>query len=383
MMWRKDETQEVEQLKEAGQWLRTVRQNAVEVTGLHRKYDLLEYFAKESACARGIFHMDTTDQPAGYAILYKNLRLWLQDTMRTHRRMVLGDDIFEELRDGYVLTELLSVLRAQYGPKDERDLAEHTKPTSLAAGINNARLQEAVNRVDRVLSSTARREDQRSLAGTCWTVESIAAGEEVSILRLLIALVRHHRCPVDLPQDVKIKVMLIQSGERGGLRHEQRSIQLTDAQESAEDEATGNGQVEKDKFDVFFESSPEKAQALLASLMSYVQKTVSVHGVAFDDAAKNLSDGITLLHLASLIGGYFLNIGSYAVPKRSQNGVFALGLQEKTANVRLALSLLRDEGVSTARVSIDGVLHSESATLTRLILRIREKLQQRSLAVEP
>lgn len=378
-MWgrNKKRQQEATQLRETGESLHNAREVEVGLRQLEleRNYRLQDYYTEASKRWRGVDHMDRTDQSKDFAILLEQLQEWLESTLWEHRRMVLADDMFEELRDGYVLTELLDILDPENSNTDDRDWTSQTEQTSMAAGkISIARLQGALARVGRVLfgDSSACNEDNSSYTDCGWSVESVSAGEELSIVRLLLALVEHYRCPVDLP-NVKIKVTRIYRRRDMHLRVPQW-IQLTGGSREKTENEDDQGKSYIDEHNVFFESSPIEAKALLASMTDSFREMVAASGIALQDVALDLSDGIILLHVVSLIGGFFLRIGSYCVPIRSAIESIPLDLNQKTSNVRLALDCLQGEGVSLAGVTIDDVLRSDPVTLIRLSTRIRQKL---------
>ena len=88
-----------------------------------------------------------------------------------------------------------------------------------------------------------------------WSVESIHSKNLVAILHLLVALVRHFRAPIRLPENVVIDVIIVQKRD-GQLNHRKVPEKLTGTYDDL-----GLRQ-ERDAFDTLIDQAPDKLQVV-------------------------------------------------------------------------------------------------------------------------
>lgn len=88
-----------------------------------------------------------------------------------------------------------------------------------------------------------------------WNVELIHSKNLVAILYLLVALARHFRAPIRLPEHVSIKVVVVQKVQ-GQLQHKIVMESVTSAYDDI------GMRCERDAFDTLFDHAPEKLQVV-------------------------------------------------------------------------------------------------------------------------
>lgn len=89
-----------------------------------------------------------------------------------------------------------------------------------------------------------------------WSVESIHSKNLVAILHLLVALARHFRAPVRLPERVAVQVVVVQKVQGGALNHRVVTEEIT----TTYDDLGLRG--ERDAFDTLFDHAPDKLQVV-------------------------------------------------------------------------------------------------------------------------
>ncbi|KAG8323237.1 hypothetical protein J6590_009885 [Homalodisca vitripennis] len=117
---------------------------------------------------------------------------WINDVLADHR--IIVKNLEEDLYDGQVLQKLLEKLSGEKLDVPEVTQSEEGQKQKL--GIVLA----AVNRV----LGHPRWSQQK------WSVESVHSKNIISILHLLVALARHYRAPVRLPENVAVGVVVVQ-----------------------------------------------------------------------------------------------------------------------------------------------------------------------------
>lgn len=88
-----------------------------------------------------------------------------------------------------------------------------------------------------------------------WSVEAIHSKNIVSITHLLVALARHFRPPVRLPEHVSVDVVIVQK-VRNQLLHKTIREDLTKTYDDV------GMRCERDAFDTLFDHAPDKLQVV-------------------------------------------------------------------------------------------------------------------------
>lgn len=88
-----------------------------------------------------------------------------------------------------------------------------------------------------------------------WSVDAIHSKNIVPILHLLVALARHFRPPVRLPEHVSVALRVVQK-TKNGLTHRIVDETVTTAYDDV------GMRCERDAFDTLFDHAPEKLQVV-------------------------------------------------------------------------------------------------------------------------
>lgn len=96
-----------------------------------------------------------------------------------------------------------------------------------------------------------------------WTVELIHSKNIVAILYLLVALARHFRAPIRMPEHVFIKVVIVQK-----INGQLQPRIVNEAVTSAYDDI--GMRCERDAFDTLFDHAPEKLQVVKKVNICYI-----------------------------------------------------------------------------------------------------------------
>ena len=104
-----------------------------------------------------------------------------------------------------------------------------------------------------------------------WSVESVHTKNIVSILHLLVALARHFRAPIRLPENVVVDVVIVTKRE-GVLTHRVIAEELTGNYDDV------GMRCERDAFDTLFDHAPDKLMVVKKSLVTFVNKHLNKVG---------------------------------------------------------------------------------------------------------
>ena len=148
-----------------------------------------------------------------------------------------------------------------------------------------------------------------------WSVESVHTKNIVSILHLLVALARHFRAPIRLPENVVVDVVIVTKRE-GVLTHRVIAEELTSFYDDV------GMRCERDAFDTLFDHAPDKLQVMQRthpkpcvtlilqvvkkSLVTFVNKHLNKINLEVTELESQFSDGVYLCLLSGLLEGYFV-----------------------------------------------------------------------------
>lgn len=88
-----------------------------------------------------------------------------------------------------------------------------------------------------------------------WSVESVHSKNIVTILHLLVALARHFRAPIRLPENVSVTIVIVRKSG-GQLDHRFVREEITSHYDDV------GMRCERDAFDTLFDHAPEKLQVV-------------------------------------------------------------------------------------------------------------------------
>ena len=296
-------------------------------------------------------------------MLVSKLQDWINATLAA-RRMVIRD-IFLDLYDGVVLEDLLDALM----------------DTEPVAGKKTVGGVWDKNNVERVLS---RINNALGLGETSpqWSVDRINGKEVIGTLHLLVAMAHHFKPNLVLPDNVVIRIYCMQH-TRDKMQQTWRHEQITGnerarrAARRLSRNALDDGG-ETDAFDKLFSQAPERVEAVKASLLTFANKHLARlewnrgNPTPVADLAHDLHDGLLLIHLLALLGGYFVPVHEY-----HPNPIHQL---QKVTNMGLVFRLMASEGMST-RGNPDDIVNRDIKSTLRVMYAIFSAYKQVQVGV--
>lgn len=269
---------------------------------------------------------------------------WMNDELHTDR--IIVQDIEEDLYDGQVLQKLMEKLTGEQLQVPEVTQSEEGQRRKLAIVLAVA---------NRILGL------QRSQLK--WSIESVHTKNVVSILHLLVAMVRHFRAPIRLPENVLVDVVIVQKKD-GKLNHRVIQESLT-----ASYDDLGLRQ-ERDAFDTLFDHAPDKLQVVKKSLVTFVNKHLNKINFEVQDLDTQFADGVYLCLLAGLLEGYF-------VPLFELNLTPQL-FEDKVNNVSLAFELMLDAGLPRPKARPEDIVNGDLKSTLRVLYNLFTKYKHLS-----
>ncbi|CAN7995312.1 unnamed protein product [Ixodes hexagonus] len=265
---------------------------------------------------------------------------WINDELASHR--IIVKDIEEDLYDGQVLQKLLESLTGK-----RLDVVEVTQSEEG----QKQKLRTVVDCANQVLGLPKWGQYK-------WSVESIHDKNIVSIIHLLVALARHFRAPVRLPENVVVNVVVVQ--KRNGILHP-RTVQeeLTSTYDDL------GMRVERDAFDTLFDHAPDKLQVVKKSLMTFVNKHLNKINLEVSDLDTQFQDGIYLVLLMGLVEGYFVPLYSFFPTPSS--------FEQKVHNVAFAFSLMTDAGLPKPKARPEDLVNADLKSTLRVLYNLFTK----------
>ncbi|XP_037933096.1 alpha-parvin-like [Teleopsis dalmanni] len=174
----------------------------------------------------------------------------------------------------------------------------------------------------------------------------------VAILHLLVALVRHFRAPVRLPENVFVTVVIAQ--KNGGLLNAQKYQE----QITSEYDEVGM-RCEKDAFDTLFDCAPEKLAVVKKSLITFVNKHLSKLNFEITDLSSDFRDGVYLCLLMGLLGGFFVPLHEFHLTPQD--------VDHMTSNVAFAFDLMQDVGLPKPKARPEDIVNMDLKSTLRVL----------------
>ncbi|XP_046685942.1 beta-parvin-like, partial [Homalodisca vitripennis] len=265
---------------------------------------------------------------------------WINDVLADHR--IIVKNLEEDLYDGQVLQKLLEKLSGEKLDVPEVTQSEEGQKQKL--GIVLA----AVNRV----LGHPRWSQQK------WSVESVHSKNIISILHLLVALARHYRAPVRLPENVAVGVVVSEKKE-GSLSHRTISEELTSTYDDL------GMRCERDAFDTLFDHAPDKLQVVKKSLVTFVNKHLNKVNLEVSDLDTQFHDGVYLTLLMGLLEGFFVPLYSFHLTPQD--------FDQKVHNVSFAFELMQDVGLAKPKARPEDIVNLDLKSTLRVLYNLFTK----------
>merc|ERR1719410_1836652 len=334
---RKKKGEEVKEVEHEGK-------HAIDSPGMPKSAEMPpEEFQLEENEERSMIEPKSYDNPRLQELI-KVLIEWINDEL--HEDRIIIQDIEEDMYDGQVLQKLMEKLT-----NETMNVLEVTQSED---GQRN-KLKIVLGVANRVLGL------QRHQAR--WSVESVHTKNIVSILHLLVALARHFRAPIRLPENVVVDVVIVTKRE-GVLTHRVIAEELTGNYDDV------GMRCERDAFDTLFDHAPDKLMVVKKSLVTFVNKHLNKINLEATDLDTQFSDGVYLCLLSGLLEGYFVPLYDFHLTPQS--------FDEKVANVSLAFELMMEGGLPQPKARPEDIVNLDLKSTLRVLYNLFTKYKHLS-----
>ncbi|XP_073835140.1 beta-parvin isoform X1 [Musca autumnalis] len=323
---RKKGTKEVQKVQEEGK-------HAIDSPGAPSQIDIPpEDYALREHEQRTVIDPQSMNDP-DVRKLQQILIDWINDELAEQRIIVQSID--EDMYDGQVLHKLWEKLTGK-----KLDVLEVTQSEEG----QRQKLNIVLNAVNHTLGFHQKIPK--------WSVESVHSKNIVAILHLLVALVRHFRAPVRLPENVFVTVVIAQ--KNGGVLNAQKF------QEQITSEYDDVGmRCEKDAFDTLFDCAPDKLAVVKKSLITFVNKHLSKLNFEIADLNSDFRDGVYLCLLMGLLGGFFVPLHEFHLTPQDTD--------QMVANVAFSFDLMQDAGLPKPKARPEDIVNMDLKSTLRVL----------------
>ncbi|XP_059617847.1 beta-parvin [Phlebotomus argentipes] len=261
---------------------------------------------------------------------------WINDELADQR--IIVKNIEEDLYDGQVLQKLWEKLTHRKLDVQEVTQSEEGQRQKLKIVL------QAVNHTLGFHHKTPK-----------WTVESVHSKNLVAILHLLVALVRHFRAPVRLPDNVYVTVVIVQKNGT------QLTAQKYQEQLTAQYDDVGM-RCEPDAFDTLFDHVPDKLAVVKRSLVTFVNKHLNKLNFEVADLSTDFRDGVYLCLLMGVLGGFFVPLYDFHLTPKDTD--------QMVHNVAFAFELMQDVGLPKPKARPEDIVNMDLKSTLRVLYNL-------------
>ncbi|XP_064628603.1 beta-parvin-like [Lineus longissimus] len=266
---------------------------------------------------------------------------WINDELAEQR--IIVKDLEEDLFDGQILQKLiekLGGLRVEVPEVTQTEIGQKQK------------LRVVLEVVNRILSVPPSWNQKK------WSVDSIHSKNLVAILHLLVALARHFRAPIRLPDNVCVQVVVVQ--KKDGLLQTKNVIEeITSYNEDT------SYRFERDAFDTLFDHAPDKLNVVKKSLVTFVNKQLNKVNLEVTDLDNQFHDGVFLVLLMGLLENYFVTLHSFHLTPTT--------FEQKVHNVQFAFDLMEEAGLARPKARPEDVVNLDLKSTLRVLYNLFTK----------
>ncbi|CAG9104224.1 hypothetical protein JYU34_012103 [Plutella xylostella] len=266
---------------------------------------------------------------------------WINDELAAQR--IIVKDISEDLYDGQVLQKLLEKLANM-----KIDVPEVTQSEEG----QRQKLRVVLGAVNRALYGSSKPVQK-------WSVDSIHSKNVVSILHLLVALARHYRAPVRLPENVRVTVVVVKKDAPNHLSHRTYVDDITTTYDDL------GMKCERDAFDALFDHAPDKLLVVKKSLITFVNKHLSKVNLEVTDLDHQFHDGVFLCLLMGLLEGFFVPLYEFHLTPQDN--------EQKVHNVTFAFELMQDVGLAKPKARPEDIVNHDLKSTLRVLYNLFTK----------
>ncbi|KAK3098266.1 hypothetical protein FSP39_017716 [Pinctada imbricata] len=331
---RKKKAKEVNELQEEGK-------NAIESPTSPALPDIgPEGYQLDENEERSMIEPQSRDDPKVRELI-KMLLDWINDVLADDR--IIVKDIEEDLFDGQILQKLIEKLAG---------LRVEVPEVTQSEQGQKQKLQIILTVINRILQHTPQWNQNK------WSVDTIHCKNLVAILHLLVALARHFRAPIRLPDNVSVNLVVVT--KRDGMLQPRRV---------AEDITTTNEDIgarfERDAFDTLFDHAPDKLNLVKKTLVTFVNKQLLKINLEVTDIDSQFHDGVYLVLLMGLLEGYFVPLYDFHLTPTD--------FDHKVHNVQFAFELMQDAGLAKPKARPEDVVNQDLKSTLRVLYNIFTK----------
>jgi len=327
---RKKKIKQVQEVKDEGRY-------AIDSPGGAVLRDLpAEYYNIEEGEERSMIDPHSYNA-ARFADLRRVLTSWLNDELAQQR--IIVKSLEEDLYDGHVLqmlTEKLTGSPLSVPEVTQSDVAQKQKLRVVLSSINH-------------LLGLGHQGSQ------LWSVEKIHSKNVIAIVHLLVALVRHYRAPIRLPENVYVKVVIVKKDD-GHLSHRLVEEEMTSTYDDL------GLRYERDAFDTLFDHAPDKLQVVKKSLVTFANKQLNKINLEVTDLDTQFCDGVYLCLLMGLLEDYFVPLYDFHLTPHT--------FEDKVHNVSFAFELMQDAGLPRPKPRPEDIVNLDLKSTLRVLYNL-------------
>ncbi|KAG5889947.1 hypothetical protein JTB14_018842 [Gonioctena quinquepunctata] len=265
------------------------------------------------------------------------LKEWINDELASQR--IIIQDLSEDLYDGQVLQKLLEKLTGDKLDVPEVTQSEEGQKQKLAVVLNHFNHVLGIQR----------------MTHNKWNVEAIHSKNIVAIIHLLVALARHFRPPVRMPEHVSVEVVVVQK-VKSQLIHKRVWESLTKTYDDV------GMRCERDAFDTLFDHAPDKLQVVKKSLVTFVNKHLNKVNFEVTEIESQFHDGVYLIMLMGLLEGFFVPHYTFHLTPRE--------FEQKVHNVNFAFELMEEVGLQKPKARPEDVVNMDLKSTLRVLYNL-------------
>ncbi|KAI0218915.1 Beta-parvin [Lamellibrachia satsuma] len=273
--------------------------------------------------------------------LMKLLVDWINDELADQR--IIVKDLEEDLFDGQILQKLiecLARLQVEMPEVTQSEIGQKQKLSAVLGVTNN------------ILQLPASWNQHK------WSVDSVHSKNLVAILHLLVALARHFRAPIRLPEHVTVSVIVVQKVD-GQLQTRHVLEEITGTNEVI------SGTFERDAFDTLFDHAPDKLNVVKRSLINFASRHLNKINLEVTELESQFHDGVYFVLLVGLLEGYFVPLYSFHLTPTD--------FEQKVHNVNFAFQLMMDAGLPQPKARAEDIVNLDLKSTLRILYNLFTK----------
>ncbi|XP_078424472.1 gamma-parvin isoform X2 [Cetorhinus maximus] len=261
---------------------------------------------------------------------------WINATLKQDHIVV--QSLEEDLYDGLVLHHLLAHLG---------NIKLHVEEIALSINAQKQKLNIILDAANQLLQVT---EDDN----LNWSTELIHKKDLISTLHLLVAIAKHFKPDIRLPQNVCVETLILEI-DKTGIKTVKHLEYITEESDDTEQKQIP----EADGINDLFKLGPDKVKIVQQAMLHFTNKHLGGLGVVVKDLSTQFSNGVILILLIGQLEGYFIHLSEYFLNPSCQ--------KEKLHNVTFVLELLKERGLLKYPVNPEDIVNLDSKATIRIL----------------